>query len=293
MQSLENMEIDIGKVEPTWDEDTLVDDSSIASQVIGPENGSIQCQFKAAKREFVGQRIYTERLPDWLVRANSMESFRLNLWSLVEPYIKQPILVETDESGHTVATWGVPKMPTVSDAGRFVTFVDKRNRKSYSWCHLRQNTIDRWINASIVVCIHVYSTAMSSRNVYEIARDTLLSPKKIKHPVISKQQRRVFPESADGYSFRDEVRALRETFLQMRDLMHVLDNRIMLLEEKCDQTVPHEPMIQMSAGECSDGVESVGMKAFLNSDPLLVHTNIEIKEETSEEEIEALDEHYE
>lgn len=48
-------------------------------------------------------------------------------------------------------------------------------------------------------------------------------------------KRPVLPPAADGYSFRDEVRAMRETFSQMRSLMNILDSRLSLLEQKCDE----------------------------------------------------------
>ncbi|XP_058823464.1 uncharacterized protein LOC131684524 [Topomyia yanbarensis] len=285
------MEIEIGKEEPTWEDETEADDSTITSQTIGPENGAIRCLFKVAQREFIGQRINIEGLQEWLIRAHSIESFRAYLWSLIQPHIKQPIRVELDNCGRAIVSWDEPNVLTMGDANRFVTFIDKKSRKSYSWRHISSHYVERWNSTNIVLCIHVYSTAISSRNIYEVARDTLLAPKR-KPAVVVKPQRRLIPETADGYSFRDEVRALRETFLQMRDLMHILDNRILLLEEKCDQTLPHEPMIQMTTEESSIGNESMEMKPYGNSDPLLVRPDYEIKEETSDEEIEVLEEQY-
>lgn len=135
--------------------------------------------------------------------------------------------------------------------------------------------LERWHNSStIFVCIHVHSMAVYSRLVYEIVVDKLLQQKTSKP---KQQPRAVLPVEADGYSFRDEVRAIRETFLQMRDLMHILDNRITLLEKKCDQTVPPEPMIPMRFESSESGAADA--KSF-TGDPLQC---VVIKEEHDEQ----------
>lgn len=136
-------------------------------------------------------------------------------------------------------------------------------------------TLEKWHNSnSIFVCVHEYSVSVYSKQVYEIVVDRLLQQKATKP---KPQPRPLLPAEADGYSFRDEVRAIRETFLQMRDLMHVLDNRITLLEKKCDQTVPEEPMIPMRFESTEPG--SADAKSFAG-DPL---QNADIKEEDLEQ----------
>ncbi|XP_062560253.1 uncharacterized protein LOC134224739 [Armigeres subalbatus] len=266
------MEFEEGKVQQTLYPESH---SDIVNQTVGPEYGAIRCLFRVAKREFVGQRIILEELNHWLIGAHCIETFRVNLWQLAEPHIRQAVVVKTDKNGTVVDVhWGDSTRPTMEEGDRFITFIDKRNRRFYPWRHLNVAAIERWKNStSIVVCIYMYSTAISSRPIFEFVSDHLLNPKALRP---KPKVRPVIPPAADGYSFRDEVRAIRETFLQMRDLMHILENRISLLEAKCDQSFQREPMIMMPD---RFDQQATDQKSH-NSDPLQYD---KIKEEDEEE----------
>lgn len=113
--------------------------------------------------------------------------------------------------------------------------------------------------------------AVSSRPIFELVQEKLLKPKA---PKAKPKVKPVVPPAADGYSFRDEVRAIRETFLQMRDLMHILDNRIAMLETKCDQAFEPEPLIPVRLDP-----RAAAAGKLAGGDPLLY---AEIKEEDDE-----------
>lgn len=268
----DDMEFEEEKIQATFNGES---DFDIVNQTVGPENGAIQLLIKVAKREFVGQRILLEGLNNWLIRAHSIEAFRYSLWQLAEPHIKRAIDVQTNKEGLVVNVgWNSSERPTIEEADKFITFVDKKNRRMYPWNHLNNAAVERWKKYSTtVVCIYMYSTAVSSRPIFELVSEKLL---KAKTPKPKPKVKPVLPPAADGYSFRDEVRAIRETFLQMRDLMHILDNRIALLETKCDQTFQPEPMIPVRFEQ--QGVGAVGKSS--SADPLQY---AEIKEEDDDE----------
>ncbi|XP_029732493.2 uncharacterized protein LOC109430470 isoform X1 [Aedes albopictus] len=250
----------------------------IVNQTVGPENGAIQMLIKVAKRDFVGQQVRLEGLPQWLIRAHSIEAFRAYLWELAEPHIRRPVNVETNQEGQVVnVSWSSFERPTIEEADKFITIINKKNRRPhilqmYPWNYLNSPAIERWkTSTSTAICIYMYSMAVSSRPIFELVREKLLKPKA---PKAKPKVKPVVPPAADGYSFRDEVRAIRETFLQMRDLMHILDNRIAMLETKCDQAFEPEPLIPVRLDP-----RAAAAGKLAGGDPLLY---AEIKEEDDE-----------
>ncbi|XP_055613694.1 uncharacterized protein LOC129760136 [Uranotaenia lowii] len=252
----------------------------LVNRTVGDENGAIRCLFFVCKRLFCGQKV--DQNCEWLVQAHSIEAFREYLWELIRPHIKRPVKFDEPEVRRYVAvSWDEPAHPTIQDAGRYVLFSLKEQRRNFSWDSLTPRKLITWNSGTILLSIQVYSNAVTCRQAYESVMHTLLaSPRPAKKAEPPKKVSKVLPEDADGYNFRDEVRALRETFMQMRDLMHILDNRISLLEEKCDQLVQKEPYIQLQQGAIPVQVVDVKDLGFL--DPLL-QPNVEIKQEDDPE----------
>lgn len=270
--------VDMQDVEDQDNDNVISQPSNLptSNSIVGPENGAIRCLFKIALKQFVGQRIASEGEPIyWLIRAHSIEAFRAYLWELAVPFIQQTIKVETDNNGQVTVGWGDSVPPTIEQADHYISFTDKKLRKNYRWKQLTNSALEKWHNSStFFVCIHVHSMAVYSRVVYGIVMDQMLRPKTLKP---KQQPRGVLPPEADGYSFQDEVRAIRETFLQMRDLMLILDNRITLLERKCGQSALQEPMIPTSTE--LTGAEATDVKHF-SGDPLYCEV---VKEEPDED----------
>lgn len=249
----------------------------ISNTTVGPENGAVRCLFKVVIRQFLGQRLQVEEEPIvWLVRAHSIEAFQSYLWELAAPHIKQPVVIETDPNGVVTSVgWGDPGRPTMDQAEQYILFCDRKTRRNYNWSQMNNLRLEKWHKSStLFLCIHEYSLSLSSKAVYELVQDKLLKPLQPQKPPKPKAQQSrsvLLPPEADGYSFQDEVRAVRETFLQMRDLMVILDNRISLLERKCEQTIPGESTIQIKTTKS----DVTTVKSF-TGDPLLFEV---IKEE--------------
>ncbi|EDS43236.1 conserved hypothetical protein [Culex quinquefasciatus] len=224
-------------------------DQEVSNETVGPANGSVRCFFRVFKRKYGSQQMTAdERFGVWLVRAHSIDEFRTSLWELVRPHVKRAIEVVQPGDGGRIGyafRWGGPADPSEEDAPQFVTFCEKKNKKVYTWNHITStHTLKRWQDHEIILVIHEYSTALKTKAVYQIALNTFLAAglkavaKASSKPVAKKPaavKRPVLPPAADGYSFRDEVRAMRETFSQMRSLMNILDSRLSLLEQKCDE----------------------------------------------------------
>lgn len=247
------------------------DELQVTNQVIGPADGSVQCLFRVFKRQFGSQHLPEERMNEWLVRGNNLDEFRANLWELVWPHLKRAVEVRRNADGQYVFRWGEPAVPTVDDVTKFVTFCEKRTKKVFTWNHITTvRKLQKWQQLGVILAIHEYSTSVTTRSVYQLLQSTLLNRKKTSNAPVpaplttpssgskprSKPKQAVLPPAADGYSFRDEVRALRETFSQMRSLMVMLDQRIMLLEEKCEdaEKAANSVLVKMdtNAGEGED-----------------------------------------
>uniref|UniRef100_A0A1Q3F3B4 Uncharacterized protein n=1 Tax=Culex tarsalis TaxID=7177 RepID=A0A1Q3F3B4_CULTA len=249
-----------------WAPDDDADELEVSNQTVGPANGSVQYLFRVFKRKYNKQQISSdERFGMWLVRAHSIDEFRSTLWELVRPHVKRAIEVSSGGSGvGYVFRWGGPAEPSEEDAPQFVTFCEKKNKKVYTWNHLSKAvTLQRWQDLEIILAIHEYSTSLKTRAIYQLALNTFLAPTSASKPTTKKPavvKKPLLPPAADGYSFRDEVRALRETFSQMRSLMTILDSRITLLEQKCDDAALVAVQMESTEAGAEDPLEHFQLK---------------------------------
>lgn len=123
------------------------------------------------KRKFVGETSGAKFASE-IIYGNSVDEILQGIWSIVKPVIKQEVTFE-DDNGLQVPCWANDE-PTLGDLGKFVYLQNHANRRRVNVDKVDSKLLISWRSKEIRVHVHVYSTAVSCKQLWELVDRQLI-----------------------------------------------------------------------------------------------------------------------
>lgn len=137
--------------------------------------GLYGCWLLVAVRNFKGHSSGKE-IGRWGVSGNSVDDFIRNCWKLSEKYLKREVVFTCDESGAAKPGWSEKECPEEEDFVKFALFNDKVSHRTLRTDQLTETILQNWRTKEVHLLLHVYSTAVNNKAVFQSVQDTLLGP---------------------------------------------------------------------------------------------------------------------
>lgn len=137
--------------------------------------GLYGCWLLVAVRNFKGHSSGKE-VGRWGVAGNSVDEFVRSCWKLSHKFLKREVLFTCDENGVAKPSWSEKISPEEEDFVRFALFNDKVSHRTLRPDQLTETVLQNWRTKEIHLLLHVYSTAVNNKAVFQSVQDTLLGP---------------------------------------------------------------------------------------------------------------------
>lgn len=144
------------------------DEDSVQSEpeLFGPK---LLVQLRNFKGNSSGPEIGT-----WQIECASLEEFHQLLWIQVEKHIKREVVFDEQYK----PSWHENEVSTFEDLSKFVGFADKKpGKRSYEFQSITTSNLQAWRNRPVCLHIYVFSSSVSSANLYKAVCKELLKPK--------------------------------------------------------------------------------------------------------------------
>ncbi|XP_062550203.1 uncharacterized protein LOC134214945 isoform X1 [Armigeres subalbatus] len=137
--------------------------------------GLYGCWLLVAVRNFKGHSSGKE-VGRWGVAGNSVDEFMNSCWKLSHTFLKREVVFTCDESGVAKPSWSEKVSPEEDDFVRFALFNDKVSHRTLRPDQVTETILQNWRTKEIHLLLHVYSTAVNNKAVFQSVRDTLMGP---------------------------------------------------------------------------------------------------------------------
>lgn len=137
--------------------------------------GLYGCWLLVAVRNFKGHTSGKE-VGRWGVSGDSVAGFIRSCWKLSEKFLKREVVFTCDESGVAKPSWSGKESPEEDDFVRFALFNDKVSHRTLRPDQLTETILQNWRTKEIHLLLHVYSTSVNNKAVFQSVHDTLLGP---------------------------------------------------------------------------------------------------------------------
>ncbi|XP_062554275.1 uncharacterized protein LOC134219547 [Armigeres subalbatus] len=123
------------------------------------------------KRKFVGETSGTKFASE-IIYGDTVADILHGVWQIVRPVIKQEVIFEED-NGIQVPCW-MNTEPTFGDLGKFVYLQNHVNRRRVNVDKVDSKLLISWRSKEIRVHVHMYSTAVSCKQLWELVDKKLI-----------------------------------------------------------------------------------------------------------------------
>ncbi|XP_039452631.1 uncharacterized protein LOC120431591 [Culex pipiens pallens] len=125
------------------------------------------------KRRFVGESSGSQ-VANQFITGDTVKDIVLKLWDVAKPFVHREVVIK-EEDGVQKAAWAENE-PRFEDNSKFLVLQDSSQKRRVKVDKLDSRTLINWRDREIRVHIHVYSSSVSCKSLWEVVEKQLISP---------------------------------------------------------------------------------------------------------------------